>query len=621
MSRVLHQVLLLDLELDRKRFYGKDEIKPWLQECLSKERNIHIVIERLDTSKIIFKCKNNVKKEITKPSNTKSQVRRHTTCPFKIRANYSLKNKYWSLVVINDSHDHLIEDHRSKPSAGASGKSETAPISSGLGDASYSRVDDMFNPSPEEPPQMGIPSTSNNTSASDVFSNLMGSTGSITSVALSDTTTPKKDKDMTEYTTQQSYFAPSPDNRKRGMAVSFGNRQPQASKTSIRAITDDEVRKITESRSADDVALFLRKETNRLVNLAILNNANLSKREKTSLLDSVSSQFILDHKDHLSEKFIELLQQNRLKRKDETVEDQRKRQRNKQLLVDQSRILPSQKQYQQRKSILNSWLTTPTLNSNGLTTNPTTNLIPLSPLLNDSDNEYSGAGANNGGLGGNSFDGLTQIPSNATFTNPANGNNIMGNGVMIPNQVLQIQNQTQQLPSFNSIQNQLPLSPGNTALSLFGSNISGNSLIPPISNGNNNTTLNPSHLLKGSGTKNALLSLNQSTSNLLADSKLGGSFPLSSTNELLNIKSRNDTNSATNTTTSNLNNVLSSSSDPTSQQLNQLNASSFFSGMNSNVNTINNFQGTASGQTIGNSNPNVSANLLNHMGNFNDPGW
>ena len=61
-DRVTHRVSLDDLNLEKQKFDSKDDIKPWLQDNLQSTKGINVVIERSDTSKIIFKCKNKEKK-------------------------------------------------------------------------------------------------------------------------------------------------------------------------------------------------------------------------------------------------------------------------------------------------------------------------------------------------------------------------------------------------------------------------------------------------------------------------------------------------------------------------------------------------------------------------------
>lgn len=81
------------LEFDRtKTFRRRGDIKPWLSKQLARQ-NLKVVIERSDHIKIVFRC-------------------RHSSvhCPFRIRGNYSLRTKLWSLAVINELHDHPVEN-------------------------------------------------------------------------------------------------------------------------------------------------------------------------------------------------------------------------------------------------------------------------------------------------------------------------------------------------------------------------------------------------------------------------------------------------------------------------------------------------------------------------------
>lgn len=68
---------------------------------------IHIVIERSDDSKIVFKCKApSSPTQIGSGSIGKKPVRKAANCPFRIRANYSIRAKRWTLVVVNSTHNH-----------------------------------------------------------------------------------------------------------------------------------------------------------------------------------------------------------------------------------------------------------------------------------------------------------------------------------------------------------------------------------------------------------------------------------------------------------------------------------------------------------------------------------
>lgn len=111
-------------------FKDRSEIKPWLQKIFYPQ-GIEIVIERSDNIKVVFKCKAakrgkntrasespheqfNVPSEPPVDLNTnkkkkKRSVSRFNTCPFRIRATYSLKRKKWSIVVVNNCHSHPLK--------------------------------------------------------------------------------------------------------------------------------------------------------------------------------------------------------------------------------------------------------------------------------------------------------------------------------------------------------------------------------------------------------------------------------------------------------------------------------------------------------------------------------
>ncbi|AET37955.1 uncharacterized protein Ecym_2206 [Eremothecium cymbalariae DBVPG len=139
-------------------FKGKNEIKPWLQKIFYPQ-GIEIVIERSDKIKVVFKCKaskrgkngsSGVGSTNTAASSSsagagalvspvgledgqltpshlsgsmssmspntlslqrkkKRAVSPYNTCPFRVRAAYSLKRKKWSIVVVNNGHSHPLK--------------------------------------------------------------------------------------------------------------------------------------------------------------------------------------------------------------------------------------------------------------------------------------------------------------------------------------------------------------------------------------------------------------------------------------------------------------------------------------------------------------------------------
>lgn len=80
------------LDFDHTRtFKRRGDIKPWLCKQLARH-NLSVVTERSDNVKIVFRCRDG-----------------SSHCPFRIRGNHSLRNKTWSLLIINDLHNHPVE--------------------------------------------------------------------------------------------------------------------------------------------------------------------------------------------------------------------------------------------------------------------------------------------------------------------------------------------------------------------------------------------------------------------------------------------------------------------------------------------------------------------------------
>lgn len=348
----LHQSSLSELGLQNRKFVAKDKIKPWLQKFLQARKGINIVIERSDSNKIIFRCKPAAKRDL------EGKSIRQSTCPFRVRANYSSRNRSWSLVVINEWHDHELEPHG---------------------------LVSVLSPSME------------------TFEDSETKKEAILS---SRTSTPKARQN-----TQFKVF---------------------------NSLTSD-----PDSKLLNYILNFLTNEVNALIKETVLDNRALSDSDKSSILRGFSSQFLNDYKNVMS---------------------------------------PPAK-----PSGLNSWLSTPNTSHTTLNPNPSANLIPLTPLLNESDQDYTdteSAAANTHPQ--TALESFTHLP----------GLNLNLNSTTIQILLL-IQNQAQQLPSFNSIQNQLPFSP------TLGSYMhhSGNG---------SSTTLNPSHLHNTTkSSSNVILGLNE----------------------------------------------------------------------------------------------------------------
>lgn len=71
-------------------FSHKSDIKPWLQSQVAAFQ-FAVAIERSDHVKIVFRCKSG-----------------SALCPFRLRANYSVRSGRWSLVLMCDLHDHRV---------------------------------------------------------------------------------------------------------------------------------------------------------------------------------------------------------------------------------------------------------------------------------------------------------------------------------------------------------------------------------------------------------------------------------------------------------------------------------------------------------------------------------
>ena len=131
LKNILHTEQSKLIHLDPvPQFKEKAEIKTWLQKIFYP-LGIEIVIERSDSTKVIFKCKasrrgKNAKEHVVSPlcpfakfrkitdkckgkNKSKRSVSRFNICPFRIRATYSLKCQKWSIVVMNSVHSHDLE--------------------------------------------------------------------------------------------------------------------------------------------------------------------------------------------------------------------------------------------------------------------------------------------------------------------------------------------------------------------------------------------------------------------------------------------------------------------------------------------------------------------------------
>lgn len=554
---------LEDLGLDHQRFSHKKDIKPWLLKQLESKKNIGISIERSDSIKVIFRCKPLLSREAeTDPP------RRHTTCPFKIRANYLIRNKTWSLVAINDSHNHELGE-------GPQGATETPEpgtftfIGDSLGDT-ISVGEGMAMESSMVRNTGGVledlpANERRNSGVSSAFQGIINTNYSPEGL----------ENDHEEAPVEETRIS-----TKRPAKISFVVQKKPALGPSFSSPTSDMEQK-------DSILVIhglhvrVRDEVRAIVERCIVQNTDICEEERLELLKGFVSQVLSDYK---------------------AVEDPEKT----------------------PKGLLGWMEPTPTGAS----------LIPLSPLLNDSDTEAkltrSGSSdhlpvdpplmapmlkrtpKSKSILNEDSYDhdNSERIGSLALSTSSG----LLG--FMVP-----LQKQSQLLPSFNMIQNQLPLSP-NSFIST--SNHIGPSAFITSSANTYSTTLNPSHLLKKSNRKSGLFSNtpgHQQTSGALfnlGEMKSTSSATSSGANGFL-FPGHSSTGTATAGSTFNflltagLGPTNGGISSPTSNTINGMGATNSSSGRDG----ISSMSGAISSNTAGGGS---GANGLNSL-ILNDSGW
>lgn len=555
---------LEDLGLDHQRFSHKKDIKPWLLKKLGCKKNIGISIERSDAIKVIFRCKPVLSREaeIDPP-------RRHSTCPFRIRANYLIRNKTWSLVAINDAHDHEVGDLVPKDAAETPEPGSYTFIGDSLGD-SLSVGDSLAMDS-------SIARNTSSGNGSDFDRNRRNSAASSTFHGIINTSYSPEglENDHEETHVDETRMA-----AKRPARISFVVQKKPALGPSFSSPTSE--MELKESLLLRGLHDRVRDEVRAVVERRIVHNTSISEEERQELLKGFVSQVLSDYK-------------------------------------------PADDPEKTPKSLL-GWMEP---SSAGLLSNNGT-LIPLSPLLNDSDAEAKLTGSSSDHL---SVDPplmapmLKKAPKSKSILNDDSydhdgsgdrlnsltiGVSAAPSGFMIPSQ-----KQSQLLPSFNMIQNQLPLSPN----SLIGSS---NHIMPSAfiaSSANTySTTLNPSHLLKNSSHKSNLFGHQQSTSQLfnLGDMKTSSSTASGGANGFL-LPAHNSSN------TTNPSSVLGSTlmtglgpinggiSSPTSNSINGLGPTNSSSGRDA---ILSMGGGTSSSIGGGSSGTNVLNSLI-----LNDSGW
>lgn len=151
---------ILELLSPVPQFNSRDEIKPWVHSKLA-HKGVNLVIERSDSSKVVFKCKSlfrkpNQSKSSSSPSSmpgtpmtpltpgtpsnpaSASSSRRNSslaeqTCPFRLRVSFSMKLQTWSVSIIKYEHNHKICSNFPKPIV-RSLKSSTTVLTSSKAD-------------------------------------------------------------------------------------------------------------------------------------------------------------------------------------------------------------------------------------------------------------------------------------------------------------------------------------------------------------------------------------------------------------------------------------------------------------------------------------------------------
>lgn len=162
--------LLFGKNNKKPMFDDRTQIKSWIQNRLIP-LGILIVIERSDDSKIVFKCKSyryssGFKKIRQKRVSKKqkllwkekglvhleeslkkikdNQNNNATSCPFRIRANFSVRVNKWTIVILNHEHNHPLRNCLNE-------KGETFNDNSFTKDIGYNLERNRFFLNPAEP--------------------------------------------------------------------------------------------------------------------------------------------------------------------------------------------------------------------------------------------------------------------------------------------------------------------------------------------------------------------------------------------------------------------------------------------------------------------------------------
>lgn len=474
-----------DLKLSTLKFTKREEIKPWLQSTLLNKKGIHLVIARSDANKIIFQCKS-TRRDLDVSTYEKPRINgRQRTCPFKIRANYSVRNKVWSLVIINDMHDHELDTFHSLfrgDSSSAESHMHEIPASRGTGSL-------KVEPSPETAPS-----------------------GSERIFCTPDSTSLFLEKKLKGFSAQSGsdeelkfHNNAFNETTAESLRQETSQRLNGSSSSHPRKLRGDTYISMLKERK-DLYILF--EEINKVIQNKVMKNNAYSADDKSVILDYLISRIANEYKSLVGEKLISLKSKHGIY----------------QTSVDST------------------------------TNTSTSNLIPLTPLLNDVNSEYRNDSFQNPSES-SPVENIAQFPmnmsnilSNNSSTQLSSGDllaahNTLGlqsvhsSSYMVPSQMqlslFQINNQ--QLPSFNTIQNQLTLSPNSlqaTSSSMtanYNLGASANLSVRPINILNEQNRISNSAI--GSRSKRSKLPSSSKLSNSmlgLGDLKISLTFPITS---------------------------------------------------------------------------------------------
>lgn len=479
-----------DLRLHDKNFVQREDIKPWLLQCLFTQKGIKIIIERSDWNKIIFRCGNGREKEISQ-----GRKRRCITCPFKIRANFSSRTTQWHLVVVNEHHNHGFEAIQSDPlgtdffekqlNQSNSKQNKLVLLNGDLYRSNDHENHHNHHNNHEHNHQHNNHGNHNHTQ--EHASANVKSTSKLKHRNKSKSLKSKKHP-KTPVTKAPVTKAPAShevplkhkmDSKDSRLLLDFdiNHKDVDMRPLSKRDLFLD---KQDEFKLDEELANTLGHKINEIIKQHISMNHMINEDSKSNIIRTLINNILMEHKDTMG------------------------------LSHDTNSLL---------KNSVNAWFST----SPSLANNPSANLIPLSPLLNDSDNDYQRSN-HSPGANQTTLDSLTLPGISSNFLingNSSNQNQNLNNGnnFVMPNQLqlLQIQNQNRQLPSFNSIQNSLPLSPNSSNSNVVMFNNSSVLPNPSTTNGNSasNNSTNNSNL-------NGIMN-NGNMNNMNANSTMNGS--------------------------------------------------------------------------------------------------